>query len=62
MILNPSNSKGSTQTQGSFSETRTADDDTQDHLRDILKELKKLNLYMALAHDVVINDSEVQNG
>lgn len=46
-------------TEGGASEGRVSDDNVQQLLSDILKELKKINLHLSLVTDVHIRDSEV---
>ena len=43
-------------------ETKTFVEDLSGHelLTNILKEMKKLNIYMALEHDLVITNSEIE--
>jgi hypothetical protein len=45
--------------EGGVKKMNITDSSQSQLLTDILKELKKINLYNAMAHDVVINNSEV---
>ena len=46
--------------EGGVKKMNITDSSQSQLLTDILKELKKINLYNAIAHDVVINNSEVE--
>jgi len=47
-------------TEGTTKTINTTDSNSEQLLQDILKELKKFNLYMSIATDVVITNSEVE--
>jgi hypothetical protein len=51
---------GDVVTEGGIKKMNITDSSQSQLLTDILKELKKINLYNAIAHDVVINNSEVE--
>ena len=48
------------QTEGGQVESRTSDDNTQDVLQRILKELKIMNTHLMLLTDTVITKQEVE--
>ena len=47
-------------TEGTTKTINTTDSNSEQLLQDILKELKKMNLYNAITHDIVIMNSEVE--
>ena len=49
-----------TKTEGGVKETRTSDDNVQELLEQILKELKKMNYHLSLMTDTNIRDQEVE--
>lgn len=46
--------------EGSVAILHVQDNNSEDILLDILKELRKLNLHMSLMTDVIIKDTEVE--
>lgn len=53
-IVNP------TDTEGGQQDVRVSDDNTQQLLLSILKEVKKMNLYLALLNDTILTNSDVE--
>ncbi len=53
-VVNP------TQTEGSKTESLVSDDNVQDTLMQILKELKKMNVYLSLMTDINVDSEEVE--
>ncbi len=49
-----------TQVEGSKTEALVSDDNVQDTLMQILKELKKMNVYLSLMTDVNVDSEEVE--
>ena len=49
-----------TVTEGGQKETRTSDDNVQELLTKILKELKKMNLHLSMMTDTNIGNQEVE--
>jgi len=51
-----------TKTEGGQKETRTSDDNTQQLLARIVKELKIMNVHLSIITDNYITDQETDNG
>ena len=49
-----------TDTEGGQQDSRVSDDNAQQLLVKVLEELKKMNLYLAMMNDTVLDNSDVE--